>query len=548
MKKFLVTCAFPYANGSLHLGHILEHIQADIWVKHQKLIGNKVYFICADDAHGTPVMFKSKKLNISSKFMILNIYEEHKKDFINFNINHDIYCTTHNKLSYLLILKFMNNIYKKKLYSKYKVNQFYDFEKKIFLPDRYIKGKCPKCFAKNQYGDNCYVCGNIYSSLDLINPISLISNIKPEIYQSEHLFLKLNIFKKILYKWVISSDLQYEVGNQLLVWLKNDLSDWNISRDKPYFGFKIPNKFIKNKYFYVWLDALLSYISIFQYYCKFKEKKSGLFEDFWCMNNNNENKIFHFIGKDILYFHGLIWPTILHILNFKKPTKLIVHGHIIINGKKMSKSLNNFITVKNWLKYFDADSLRYYLSSKLSYKIHDINFCLEDFYKKINFEFVGKYINIASRISTFIEIYFDNYLSDKMFDNSFYLYFVDKSKLISDYFINFDFYKVLIEINLLLNIVNKYINNYEPWLKLKNKNKLHMFCTMIINIFKILSIYLVPIIPNISLKIEKFLKTKLIWENLNNPLLNHKISKYKNLYLKLNNSIKNRFLKNINNN
>ncbi len=541
MKNILVTCALPYSNGFIHLGHILEHIQADIWVRYNRFLENNVYFICADDSHGTAIMLKSNELNIDPFLMIKNNFNYHKKQFINFNILHDIYYTTHSKENYFFSLLLLDKIKSKNLLIKKKIMQFYDIHKNIFLPDRYLLGICPICKEKNQYGDYCQRCNNIYNSCDLINPISILSKKKPILKESLHLFIKINSFKNKIKEWISYSYLQDEVKNQLLFWLKKKLINWNISRDYPYFGFKIPRDYIKNKYFYVWFDALLGYISSFKYYCK--KNNFNFFDSFWGINNNFY--IYNFIGKDVLYFHGLLWPIILDILDFKKPTGLIVHGHILVNGKKMSKSFNNFISTETWLKFLDSDSLRYYFATKLSLKINDINLCLNDFVGVVNSEIVNKFVNIPSRICKFIELYFNNILSNKMSDNDFYYYFVNKFNLINNYFLNFNYKKVLYEINNMLDLLNKYINNKKPWLLATNNNlkKLHNFSTTIINIFKVISIYLAPIVPNLFNKIEKFLRIKLNFKNFNIPMFNHKISKYKKLFLRIDKSIINNLFK-----
>ncbi len=528
-KKILVTCALPYSNGDIHLGHILEHIYADIWVRYQRLIGNEVYFICADDSHGTAILLKSIEININPYIMIENILYDHKNDFLKFNIFHDFYYKTHSKYNYFFLKYLIKKCYKKNIIFNKNILQFYDYNKNIFLPDRYVMGVCPKCFSKNQYGDNCIICGSIYNSLNLINPISLISNKKPILKYSNHLFLDLNFLKGKIFNWINNINLQKNVFNQLFIWLNKDLINWNISRDSPYFGFKIPSKFIKDKYFYVWFDALLGYISTFYKFCKVKN--NCLFNKFWFSDSNYE--LYHFIGKDILYFHGILWPAILDILNFRKPTNLIVHGHVLINNYKMSKSYKNFISVKKWLKYYDSDSLRYYFASLLSNNINDINLSLKEFVNKINSDIVNKFINISSRISRLLEIKFNNILSKKLWNEDFYNFFVKRFKIISNYYSNFNYYKVIIEINFLIDLVNKCITDNKPWIWLnsfKKINYLHMFCTTILNIFKIISIYLIPIIPNIINNIEIFLNTKLNWKNFSKPLLNHKILKYENIY------------------
>ncbi len=536
MKNILVTCALPYSNGSIHLGHILEHIQADIWVRYQRFLGNRVFFICADDSHGTAVMLKSNELNINPLLMIKNNFLSHKVIFKKCNILHDIYFTTHSKENYLFSLFLLDKIKSKNLLIKKNIMQFYDVNKKFFLPDRYIKGICPICKEENQYGDHCEICNNIYDSHDLIKPISLLSNEKPILKETKHLFLNTSSFENILREWISVCYLHDEVKKQLLCFLENRLINWNISRDSPYFGFKIPKKFIKNKYFYVWYDALLGYISVFKYYCN--KNNLFFFDDFWNVNNNYD--LYHFIGKDILYFHGLLWPIMLDIMDFKKPTGLIVHGHVLINGKKMSKSLNNFISVEKWLDILDSDSLRYYFATKLSLKSEDINLSLEDFVNIINSDIVNKFVNIPSRICYFIQHYFNNILSKKMFDTNFYYFFVNKFDLINNFFLNFNYKKIIYEINIMVDTLNKFINDLEPWLLTnsnKNLKKLHDISTTVINVFKVISTYLYPIIPDLFIKIEKFLRIKLNIKNFNIPLLDHKISKYKKMFLRIDKSI-----------
>ncbi len=534
MKKILVTCAFPYANGPIHLGHILEHIHADIWVKFNRLIGNKVYFICSDDSHGTSILLRSIKLKINPYVMINKILLDHKIKFLDFNILHDFYYTTHNKYNYYFLKKLLFKFKNRNILFKDKILQFYDTEFNMFLSDRYIKGTCYKCNKSNQYENICSYCNNILNINKLIDPISVISNCRPILKYTDHLFININKFKYIIKDWIINSFLQKKIVNQINYWLNSNLINWNISRDKPYFGFKIPSNFIINKYFYVWIDALLGYISTFFYFCKVK-KLLFLFNEFWNTDSNYE--IYHFIGKDILYFHGILWPIILDCLNFRKPSGLIVHGHLLFNNSKMSKSNNYFISLSKWLKFYDIDSIRYYFASYLDDGINDINLSIKDFVNKINSDIVNRYVNIASRISYFINNFYNNFLSKELFDINFYNYFIYKSVIIKNFFLNFNYSKVILLVNNLLDNVNKYINDYKPWVKIKEKKyrlELHMFCTTILNVFKIISIYLCPIIPSITNKIEKFLQTKLVWSNLKIPLLNHKILKYKNIYSKIN--------------
>ncbi len=531
-KNILVTCAFPYSNGPIHLGHILEHIQADIWVKYQRLLGNNVYFMSSDDSHGTAVLLKSKELNINIKNMIYENFISHKNQFFKFNIIHDIYYNTNSKYNKLFLINLIKKCNKNNLLYIKNILQYYDIKKKIFLPDRYLIGICPKCKSNNQYGDNCNICGGFYNSLNLLKPKSIISNSIPILRNSKNLFLNITRFKNNILDWLKNIKLNECILNQLINFLSTDnLFDWNISRDKPYFGFRIPSNIINEKYFYVWFDALLGYISLFYKFC-IKNNNKILFYNFWNLNSNYE--IYNFIGKDVLYFHGILWPCILEIFNYRKPTNIIVHGHILVNNIKMSKSYGNFITICKWLNYFDSDSLRYYFASLLSSNVCDINFCFRNFINKINSDLVNKFVNIASRNSTFLENKFNNILSNKLWDYKFYYLFLNKKNKINDLYLNFNYSKILLEINILFDIVNKYINDNKPWYFFNNNfNKLHMFCTTIINIFRVISIYLYPIIPNIIKKVEIYLNEVLSWDSLNNILLNHKLSKYNVLYSKI---------------
>lgn len=529
MKNILVTCAFPYANGEIHLGHILEHVQADIWVRYKKMLGNKVYFICADDSHGTPIMLKAEKDGITPEEIIKNMRLSHKKDLKLFNIDHDNYSYTHSKEN----LYFLNLIYTRlrnnKLINSYYISQLYDKEKKMFLPDRFVTGYCPKCKKPNQYGDNCDNCGAVYNSKDLINPISLISNSVPTMKRSKHFFFNLPYFTDILINWINNSIPQKTIVNKIKEWFKLGLKEWNISRDAPYFGFKIPQT--KNKYFYVWMDATIGYISTFKNLCN--KNLSINFEKFW--NKESTSELYHFIGKDIIYFHSLFWPAILEGSGFRKPTKIFVHGHLTINGKKMSKSKNNFITANTWLKNFDSDSLRYYYASKLSLKIDDIDLNISDFIQKINSDIVNKIVNLASRNAKLIDEKCYGFLSEQLLNPILYKKFTDCSYEISNYFNNLEFSKVIKKIMFLTNLANQYIDQQAPWKFLKKNDikNLQNICSMGINLFRVIMTFIKPILPNLSLKTEKFLNTKLIWRNITSPLLNHKISRFKILYSRI---------------
>ncbi|BAP58377.1 methionine--tRNA ligase [Candidatus Tachikawaea gelatinosa] len=524
-KKIIVTCALPYANGSIHLGHLLEHIQADIWVRYQRMCGNIVYFICADDAHGTAIMLKAKELKIKPEIMINKINQEHQDDFQKFNINHDSYESTHNEENRIFLESIYFNLKKKGLIEKHTISQLYDPQKKMFLPDRFIKGICPKCQAVDQYGDTCEVCGSIYNAIDLIQPKSTISNVKLEIRLSEHLFFDLPTFSQNLKIWIDTNLSNIKVKKKLYEWFDQGLKKWNISRDFPYFGFKIPDQ--PNKYFYVWLDAPIGYMSSFQ---SLSNKNKINFDEFWEKNSTTE--LYHFIGKDIIYFHGLFWPAILEANDFRKPNDLFVHGFLNVNGKKMSKSKGTFIQAKTWLKYLDSDSLRYYFSSKLSSTIEDINLNFDDFLQKINSDIVNKIINLASRVSFFIEKKFFGQLSSKLDNINFYNKFCKNIDIVKKYFENREYSNVIKKIIHLSTIANCYIDEKKPWVLAKQNNliTLQEVCSMGINLFKIIITLLKPIIPMITKKVEYFLNKDLNFYDIKKPLLNHKILSFKHLY------------------
>ncbi|CAL4319202.1 methionine--tRNA ligase [Buchnera aphidicola] len=529
-KKMLVTCAFPYANGPIHLGHMLEHIQADIWVRYHRMREREVWFISADDSHGTATMLKAETFNISPEKLILDSYKQHKLDLLNFNISYDNYYLTHSKENKFFLKKIFSKLDKKKLFEIKVINQLYDSKKNIFLPDRYIKGICPVCLENNQYGDNCEKCGSTYSTMDVIDPKSVISNTTPVIKKSTHLFFKLKKFTKMLKIWIASGVLQKSVMNKTKEWFKNGLKNWNISRDAPYFGFKIPN--FLNKYFYVWLDAPIGYISTFKNLCN---KNNNInFDEFW--KKDSTSQVFHFIGKDIIYFHSLFWPAILEASSFRKPTKIFVHGYLTNNGKKFSKSKNSFIKSSDWLKYFNSDSLRYYYASKLSSTIEDIEFDLKDLVQRFNSEIVNKVINLASRNAKFINYNFNNSLSSSIDEPKLFSLFYKESNVIESFYKKREYFLVIKKIMFFSDLANKYITEQSPWKIAKNNSKslkLQSICSMGINLFRIIIIWLAPIMPDLFLKVEKFLNTKLLWKEISIPLLDHKISLFTPLYKRL---------------
>ncbi|QIQ41720.1 MAG: methionine--tRNA ligase [Buchnera aphidicola (Microlophium carnosum)] len=530
LRKILVTCALPYANGSIHIGHMLEHIQADIWVRYHRMRGHEVWFVSADDAHGTAIMLKSKDLGISSNELIKNIRKEHQIDFLNFKISHDNYYSTHSVENLYLLRKIFTCLNKQGLIKEKQISQLYDDEKKIFLPDRFIKGTCPICRSKHQYGDNCEICSSTYEPIDLINPISVISGTKPILKNTKHLYFDLPFFSDMLKIWIHSGVLENSVIKKTEEWFKVGLKSWCISRDAPYFGFKIP-KYL-NKYFYVWLDAPIGYISTFKNLC-FKNKKLN-FHELW--NEKSSYELYHFIGKDIIYFHTLFWPAILEAFSFRKPNKIFVHGYLTINGLKLSKSRGALIKARDWIKCFDSDSLRYYYASKSSNKIHDIEINLEDFVCKINSDIVNKLVNLASRNASFINKYFNGYLSSTLSDMKLYQYFVNASSNIESFLENREFNFVVRESMRLLDVANQYINKKKPWkIERTEKNiiELQKICTMGINLFRIVMIFLKPIIPDLAMKTESFLLSKLTWNDIKNPLLSHQINEFIPLYKRI---------------
>lgn len=525
IKNILVTCALPYANGSIHIGHMLEHIQADIWSRYQRMRGHNVFFICADDAHGTPIMLKAQKLGISAKKMVDEINDEHKKDLSGFFISYDNYYSTHSDENKELVILIYNILNEKGFIKKRIISQLYDPIKGIFLPDRFVKGNCPKCNSPDQYGDNCEICGATYSSTELVNPKSLLSSAIPVIRESEHFFFDLPYFTEILKKWYKSCSIQEQVYNKIKKWFSLGLQEWDISRDAPYFGFEIPN--YSNKYFYVWFDAPIGYISAFKNFC---DKKTDIcFNDFWKIDSNAD--IYHFIGKDIVYFHSLFWPAILEGSNLRKPTMLCVHGYLTVNGTKMSKSRGTLIKASTYLKYLDADCLRYYYAAKLSSRIDDINFNINDFILKFNADIVNKVVNLAARNASFIINRFEGKLSDTLHDMNLYLKFVDASLKIGESFNRREFNNAIRNIMELADIANLYIDKQAPWLIDKNNYKnIQSICSMGINLFRILMIYLKPVLPSLTKRTEKFLNTNLTWESINTPLINHRINDFKSLF------------------
>ncbi|WP_334320315.1 methionine--tRNA ligase [Gilliamella apicola] len=526
-RKILVTCALPYANGSIHLGHMLEHIQADVWVRFQRMRGNEIYFICADDAHGTPIMLKAQQLGITPEQMIEEVKIEHQRDFAGFNISYDNYHSTHSPEN----RQISEQIYKRLKangYIKTKViSQLFDPEKQMFLPDRFVKGTCPRCKAPDQYGDNCEVCSATYNPTDLIDPKSVVSGATPILKESEHFFFDLPAFSNMLQAWIRSGTLQEQVANKMQEWFEAGLQPWDISRDAPYFGFEIPDA--PGKYFYVWLDAPIGYMGSFLNYCNKNNK--AIFDEFWSKDSSTE--LYHFIGKDIVYFHSLFWPAMLDGSEHRKPSNIFVHGYVTVDGAKMSKSRGTFIQASTYLRHLDPDCLRYYYAAKLSPHIDDIDLNLEDFVQRVNSDLVNKVVNIASRSAGFISKRFDGKLSDKVSEPELYAQFVEKAKVIADYYEQRESSKAIREIMALADEANRYIDEKAPWVVAKQEGQdqaLQDICSMGIFLFRILMTYLKPVVPSLAQRTEEFLNSQLEWRGIDNALTGHTINRFKALF------------------
>jgi methionyl-tRNA synthetase len=528
-RKILVTSALPYANGSLHLGHLLETIQTDIWVRFQKLRGHDCIYVCADDAHGTAIMLTAEKNGISPEQQIANVKAEHENDFEGFLIGFDNYHSTHSE---------ENKLYAERVYKKLRDNdhiasreitQLFDPEKELFLADRYIKGTCPKCKTDDQYGDNCEACGATYNPADLIAPKSAISGATPIEKDSTHYFFKLPEFEELLKQWTRSGHLQEQIANKLGEWLDAGLQEWDISRDAPYFGFEIPDA--PGKYFYVWLDAPIGYMASFQNYC---DRSDVNFDDYWKEDSSTE--LYHFIGKDIINFHGLFWPAMLHSAGYRKPTAIYAHGFITVNGQKMSKSRGTFIKASTYLEHLDAEYLRYYYAAKLSGGVDDIDLNLEDFSQRVNSDLVGKVVNIASRSAKFITKGREPIMSVQLSNPALWEQAVSLSPILADFYEKREFSKAIREIMALADSANEYFDSQEPWTTAKQEDTQHLAidtASLCINIFRLIMIYLKPVLPLTADKAAEFLNADLDWNDNLQPLLNHSINTFKPLMTRI---------------
>ncbi len=527
----LVTCALPYANGSIHLGHMLEHIQADIWVRYQRMRGHQVHFICADDAHGTPIMLKAQQMGITPEEMIAAVSKEHQADFAGFNISFDNYHSTHSdenrELAELIYGRLKNGGFIKSR----TISQLFDPEKSMFLPDRFVKGTCPKCKSPEQYGDNCDSCGATYSPTELIDPKSAVSGATPVMKDSEHFFFDLPQFEKWLAEWVRGSGaIQEEMANKMQEWFESGLQQWDITRDAPYFGFEIPGA--PGKYFYVWLDAPIGYMASFKNLCN---KRGDIdFDSYWKADSDAE--LYHFIGKDIAYFHCLFWPSMLEGANFRKPTKVNVHGYVTVNGAKMSKSKGTFIKASTYLNHLDPECLRYYYAAKLNSRIDDLDLNLEDFVQRVNADVVNKLVNLASRNAGFIAKRFGGKLAATCAEPELYAEFVNARTAIAEAYESREFSRAIREIMALADKANRYVDDKAPWVIAKQEGadaELQAVCSVGINLFRVLMAYLKPVMPLLAERAEAFLAETLSWDGIEMPLVDHTVAPFKALFSRI---------------
>ena len=528
-RKILVTSALPYANGSIHLGHLVEYIQTDIWARFQRLQGHSCYYVCADDAHGTPIMLRARQDGIEPEQLIAAMQKEHEADFAEFLVDFDNYYSTHSEENRELASEIYLKLHDEGHIATRTISQSYDPEAEMFLPDRFIKGTCPKCGAEDQYGDNCEVCGATYAPTELKNPVSAISGATPVEKDSEQYFFKLSDFAGMLQQWMRAGHVQPEIANKLDEWFEEGLQDWDISRNAPYWGFEIPGA--PGKFFYVWMDAPIGYMASFKNLC---DREGIPFDDYW--HSEADTELYHFIGKDIARFHTLFWPAVLHGAGFRKPTAVYCHGFLTVNGQKMSKSRGTFIKARTYLDNLKPEYLRYYYAAKLSSGVDDIDLNLEDFMQRVNSDLVGKVVNIASRCAGFINKRFDNRLSAELPDAGLYNELVNAGESIAAEFENREYSKAVREIMALADKANVYIDNNKPWVLIKEEGKeaeVQAICTQGINLFRVLMTYLKPILPQTALKSETFLNSELHWHGLSKPLLAHSINKFKPLMTRI---------------
>jgi methionyl-tRNA synthetase len=526
-RDILITSALPYANGPIHIGHLVEYIQTDIFSRFQKMRGHRCWYVCADDAHGTPIMLKARAEGIAPEALIARVAQEHRADFNDFRVGFDNYHSTHSDENrYFATLIYERNRDKGHI-AKRTIEQAYDPVEQMFLPDRFIKGECPKCGAADQYGDNCEVCGASYSPAELKNPRSAVSGAVPEQRASDHYFFKLGDFEDMLRAWTRGGSLQAQVANKLDEWFDAGLQQWDISRDAPYFGFEIPDH--PGKFFYVWLDAPIGYMASFKNLC---DKTEGLdFDRFWAADSTAE--VYHFIGKDIIYFHALFWPAMLHGADFRTPSAVFAHGFLTVDGQKMSKSRGTFIKARTYLDHLNPEYLRYYFAAKLGPGVDDIDLSLDDFQARVNADLVGKVVNIASRSAGFISKRFNGRLAASLPEPSLFNDFVAAGESIATAYDNREYSRAVREIMALADRANQYIDEQAPWIVAKQADgdaQLQAICTQGLNLFRVLIGWLRPILPGTAEAAEQFLRIPpLTWQALGEPVLDHEIAKFQPL-------------------
>jgi len=529
-RQILITSALPYANGPIHLGHLVEYIQTDIWARFQRAQGHNAIYVCADDAHGTPIMLKARAEGITPEELIARVRTEHEADFADFLVGFDHYHSTHSE---------ENRYCANRIYSSLKagghiavrtIEQAYDPEAGMFLPDRFIKGTCPKCGASEQYGDSCEVCGATYSPTDLIDPVSAISGARPVARDSEHYFFQLADFEPFLREWTGSGRLQNAIRNKLNEWFDAGLADWDISRDAPYFGFEIPDA--PGKFFYVWLDAPIGYMASFKAYAE----QNGLDFDAW-WGAGSETEMYHFIGKDIAYFHTLFWPAMLHGAGFRTPTAVFCHGFLTVNGQKMSKSRGTFIRARDYLDHLNPEALRYYFAAKLGSGVDDIDLSLDDFVQRVNADLVGKLVNIASRCAGFLTKRFDGALADTLPRPDLHQQFVDAGDVIAEHYEGREYSQAIRQIMALADQANQYIDEARPWVLIKDPERaaeVQGICTQGLDLFRILVIYLAPVLPRLAERAATFLnRAELHWEARRETLTGGTIRPYEALMTRI---------------
>ncbi len=525
-RRILVTAALPYANGPIHLGHMLEYIQTDIWARFQRARGHEVWFAWADDAHGTPIMLHAEKQGQSPEQLIDQMHAEHERDFIDFGLSHDNFSSTHAEANRVMVERIWQGLKDGGAVHSRTIERFFDPERKMFLPDRFIRGQCPKCGAADQYGDSCEVCGATYEPTELVEPRSMVSGATPVMKQTDHWFVSLEHFRDSLNAWVRSGALQEEVANKLQEWFGERLRDWDVTRDAPYFGFRIPGE--TDKYFYVWLDAPVGYLGSFSEICQ----REGLDLEEW-LAPDTSTEMHHFIGKDIIYFHCLFWPAMLEGAGIRRPTGVYAHGFLTVNGAKMSKSRGTFIKARTWLDELHPDYLRYYFAAKLGSGLADIDLNLEDFRARVNADLVGKLINIASRSAGFIHKLGAGRLTKELPDPDLYQRFVDAHEKVAADFEQRNYQGAVRRIMALADDANRYIDEHKPWIMAREdgrEGEVLAICTQGINLFRVMMTWLAPVIPTTARAAESFLNCDLSqFDSIHQPLLDHDINKFKPL-------------------